>query len=57
MSSIWGAGSKSLYTMWTALGDVSLEMGPLAFCPGSHKIRKLKETYGAAVPQSLDPTG
>ena len=43
-----GAGTKSLYTMWSALGDVTLEMGPLAFCPRSHKIKKLKETYGAA---------
>ena len=43
-----GAGTTSLYTMWSALGDVTLDMGPLAFCPGSHKIQKLKETYGAA---------
>ena len=43
-----GAGTKRLYTMWTALSDVSLEMGPLAFCPGSHRIRKLRDTYGAA---------
>jgi hypothetical protein len=42
-----GAGTKNLYTMWTALGDISLDMGPLALCLGSHKIQHLKNTYGA----------
>lgn len=43
-----GAGTKNLYTVWTPLDDVSLDMGPLAFCPGSHKLDKLKRTYGTA---------
>jgi len=43
-----GAGTTDLYTVWTALGDISLDMGPLAVCLGSHKHEKLRETYGAA---------
>ena len=43
-----GAGTKKLYTMWTALGDISLDMGPLALCLGSHKHQQLKNTYGAS---------
>ena len=43
-----GAGTKNLYTMWTALGDISLNMGPLAFCPGSHRLQHLRDTYGAS---------
>jgi len=43
-----GAGTKSLYSVWTALGDIPMEMGTLAICLGSHKHAKLKATYGAA---------
>ncbi len=43
-----GAGTKNLYTMWTALGDISLDMGPLALCLGSHKLEHLRKTYGAS---------
>ena len=43
-----GAGTKDLYTVWTPLGDLSLEMGPLAVCPGSNKLERLKQTYGTA---------
>ena len=43
-----GAGTDQLYTVWTALGDISLDMGPLAVCLGSHKLEQLKATYGAA---------
>jgi hypothetical protein len=43
-----GAGTNNLYTMWTAFGDISLDMGPLALCLGSHKIQKLRNTYGAS---------
>ena len=43
-----GAGTKSLYTMWTAFGDISLDMGPLAVCLGSHKLEHLRKTYGAS---------
>lgn len=41
-----GRGTKDLYTCWTPLTDVSLEMGPLAVCVGSHRFKQLKETYG-----------
>jgi hypothetical protein len=41
-----GAGTKELYTMWTALNDITLEMGPLCFCLESHKHERLKQTYG-----------
>jgi len=43
-----GAGSKELYTVWTALDDIPLEMGPLAVCLGSHQHQRLRETYGAS---------
>ena len=43
-----GAGSKKLYTVWTALDDIPLEMGPLAVCLGSHQHQRLRETYGAS---------
>ena len=43
-----GAGTNQLYTMWTALGDISLDMGPLAVCLGSHKLELLLKTYGAS---------
>ncbi len=43
-----GAGTKALYTVWTPLDDLSLEMGPLAFCPGSNKLDVLRRTYGTA---------
>ncbi len=43
-----GAGTKELYTVWTPLDDLSLEMGTLAFCPGSNKLDLLRRTYGTA---------
>ena len=43
-----GAGTKNLYTMWTALSDISLEMGPLSFCLESHKHDQHKRTYGVS---------
>jgi hypothetical protein len=41
-----GRGTTNLYTVWTPLGDVPLEKGPLAILEGSHRLEKLKETYG-----------
>ena len=43
-----GAGTKELYTVWTPLGDISLDMGPLVFCPGSNHLEHLRATYGKA---------
>jgi hypothetical protein len=43
-----GRGTTNLYTVWTPLGDVPLEKGPLAILEGSHRLEKLKETYGRA---------
>ncbi|MDE0428432.1 MAG: phytanoyl-CoA dioxygenase family protein [Caldilineaceae bacterium] len=43
-----GAGTKQLYTAWTPLDDISLTMGPLAFCPGSNRLDILRSTYGSA---------
>ena len=31
-----GRGTQELLTMWSPLGDVSLDMGCLALVPGSH---------------------
>jgi hypothetical protein len=41
-----GRGTLNLYTVWTPIGDVTLEMGPLAVLVGSHRFEKIKETYG-----------
>lgn len=41
-----GRGTLNLYTCWTPLGDVPLESGPLALLHGSHRLDKIKETYG-----------
>lgn len=41
-----GRGTLNLYTVWTPIGDVTLDMGPLAILVGSHRFEKIKETYG-----------
>lgn len=41
-----GRGTRNLYTCWTPLGDVSLDMGPVVLLPGSHRIDRVKQTYG-----------
>ncbi len=44
-----GRGTSNLYTCWTPLGDIPLEMGPLAVCVGSHRepgFARMRETYG-----------
>jgi len=41
-----GRGTLNLYTVWTPLGNVSYEMGPLALLEGSHRLERIKETYG-----------
>ncbi|XP_078698534.1 1-deoxypentalenic acid 11-beta-hydroxylase-like isoform X1 [Branchiostoma floridae x Branchiostoma belcheri] len=43
-------GTDQLFTMWTPLGDVTMEMGTLAVCEGSHKLQSFQhfqETYGS----------
>ncbi|CAH1224423.1 Hypp1 [Branchiostoma lanceolatum] len=43
-------GTDQVYTMWTPLGDVTMEMGTLAVCEGSHKLRSFQhfqDTYGS----------
>jgi len=42
-------GTCELYTMWTPIGDVTVDMGTLAIVEASHKdnkFKKLQETYG-----------
>ncbi|XP_059175690.1 uncharacterized protein LOC131955550 [Physella acuta] len=42
-------GSKDLLTMWTPIGDVSIEMGVLAVCEGSNSLpsfSRMQSTYG-----------
>ncbi|SDW46819.1 phytanoyl-CoA dioxygenase family protein [Paenibacillus sp. CF384] len=41
-----GRGTKQVYTMWTPLGDVPYEQGPLSICLGSQNFEKMKATYG-----------
>lgn len=44
-----GRGSRRLMTTWVPFGDIPLEMGSLAVCPGSHRddrFARVQETYG-----------
>jgi hypothetical protein len=41
-----GRGTHNLYTLWTPLGNVPYEKGPLAILQNSHHLERLKETYG-----------
>jgi ectoine hydroxylase-related dioxygenase (phytanoyl-CoA dioxygenase family) len=41
-----GRGTKNLYTVWTPLGEISYDMGPLVVLAGSHTFEAVKETYG-----------
>ena len=43
-----GRGTRKLYSCWTPIGDVSLDMGPLVLCLGSHHFDKIRQTYGQA---------
>lgn len=43
-----GRGTLNLYTCWTPIGDISLDMGPLVLCLGSHRFDKVAQTYGQA---------
>ena len=43
-----GRGTPNVYTCWTPLGDVPLELGPIVMCLGSHRIPALKDTYWKA---------
>jgi len=41
--------TRKLFTCWTPLGDLPIEMGTLALCVGSHNLpgfQKLRDTYG-----------
>lgn len=44
-----GRGTHNLLTMWTPLGDITYDQGPLALCAGSHRdprFERLRATYG-----------
>lgn len=41
-----GRGTDDVITCWTPLGDISYQQGPLAVLAGSHRIDRLRETYG-----------
>jgi hypothetical protein len=41
-----GRGTQNLYTLWTPLGNVPYEKGPLAILEGSQHFEQVKETYG-----------
>ncbi len=43
-----GRGTQNLYSCWTPFGDVSLDMGPIVFCLGSHRFDNVRKTYGKA---------
>lgn len=44
-----GRGSERLHTMWTPMGDIERENGPMALLEKSHQhseLNKVRETYG-----------
>lgn len=41
-----GRGTLDLYTAWTPLGDISFDLGGLLILEGSHRLDRIKETYG-----------
>jgi hypothetical protein len=41
-----GRGTQNVCTLWTPIGDVPLELGPLAILVGSHRFERIRETYG-----------
>ncbi len=41
-----GRGTTNLYTAWTPLGDIPMEIGGLMVLEGSHKHDRLRENYG-----------
>lgn len=41
-----GRGTKNLWTSWTPLSDVPLDMGGLIVLEGSHRKQELRQTYG-----------
>jgi ectoine hydroxylase-related dioxygenase (phytanoyl-CoA dioxygenase family) len=41
-----GKGTKNVYTMWSPIGDVPYALGGLTLCLGSHRMDRLRNTYG-----------
>jgi hypothetical protein len=41
-----GRGTKNIFTAWTPIGDLPIEIGPLAVCLGSNKFADLINDYG-----------
>jgi hypothetical protein len=41
-----GRGTRKLYTAWIPLGDVDFQLGGLMILEGSHKNKRLQNTYG-----------
>ena len=41
-----GRGTDNVLTCWTPIGDIPIELGPLAILVGSHRFDIIKETYG-----------
>ena len=41
-----GRGTTNVLTCWTPIGDIPIELGPLAVLVGSHRYDLIKQTYG-----------
>ena len=48
-----GRGTQRVYTCWSPLGDISMDMGPIVMCVGSHKADGLREYWKADVDRDL----
>jgi hypothetical protein len=41
-----GRGTQNLFTAWTPLGDISLEIGGLMILENSHRLQRIGNSYG-----------
>jgi ectoine hydroxylase-related dioxygenase (phytanoyl-CoA dioxygenase family) len=41
-----GRGTENLYTGWTPMGDISFEQGGLMMLEHSHRLERVRSTYG-----------
>ena len=48
-----GRGTQQVYTCWAPLGDISIDMGPIVMCVGSHKAEALRNYWKADVDRDL----
>ena len=48
-----GRGTHNLYTCWTPLGDVTVDMGPVVLCLGTERAKALRPYWASDVDRDL----